>query len=135
MKPKSIYIPGNVPSSKNSKRIIILPPGSKSKRKAMLINSDLVMKYIEKTAIHYNNRAGEFRHMVADLEPPYTVYFYPIRDSRRVFDYDNFSHVVRDLMVKCKWIEADNMHWIIPDYSKGYEVDKLKAGVVISVEG
>jgi len=136
-KEQSIFIPGNVPSSKNGKRWVTFntKPGSKAKRKGMLINSALVMRYIENTALYYYKHAGEFRYMVADLEPPYTVYFYFIRDSRRIFDYNNSSHVVTDLMRKNKWIDDDNMNWLIPDFSKRYEVNKAKAGVIITVEG
>jgi hypothetical protein len=117
-----IYIPGNVPSSKNSKQWT----------GKYLINSKTTTNYIKDTRFHYKQFKAVFEDMVKGLEKPYHISFYFIRSTRRKFDYINPAQTVQDLMVKNFWVEDDNMENIIP-YFDGYEVDKEKAGVIIRV--
>ena len=122
MRKDEIYIPFNVPSSKNSKQWT----------GKYLINSKTTREYIKNTKKFYQEEKDKFLKLTKGLEKPYTVSFYFIRDSKRKFDYINPAQTVQDLMVKNEWIEDDDIHNLIPHFT-GYVVDKEKAGVIIKV--
>ena len=119
---KWIFIPGNVPSSKNSKRWT----------GKMLIHSKTTMNYIKQTKSFYAENEEYFKKMLVGKEKPYRVTFKFIRGSRRKFDYVNPLQTVQDLMVKNNWIEDDNCDNIIPIFET-YEYDKDNPGVIIKV--
>ena len=119
-----IFIAGNVPSSKNSKRWT----------GKMLINSKTVMKYIKDTDSQYKSMRSKFEEMTAGLDMPVVVSFKFIRGTKHRFDYINPAQTVQDLMVKNKWIEDDNMNYIIPHFEP-YEYDKENPGVEIRIYG
>jgi len=119
-----IFIQGNVPSSKNSKRWT----------GKMLINSKTVMKYIKETKSQYEENRINFQEMIAGLEFPVVVSFKFIRGSKHKFDYINPAQTVQDLMVKNGWIEDDNCDFMIPAFVE-YEYDKENPGVEINVYG
>lgn len=118
-----IFIPGNVPSSKNSKQWT----------GKMLINSKAVRKYIFNTKSYYENFKKEFKELTKDMEKPYPIYFEFIRGSRHRFDYINPAQTVQDLMVKHDWIEDDNMDNLLP-YFLPYSYDKENPGVNIIIK-
>tara|TARA_R110002012_G_scaffold2179_1_gene10420 strand:- start:5782 stop:6381 length:600 start_codon:yes stop_codon:yes gene_type:complete len=127
MKNNRIFIPGNVPSSKNSKQWT----------GKMLIHSKPTRNYIRDTKQLYTSAKKEFMSQVVEklgLEPSYPLHIdmYFIRNSRRKFDYINPAQTVQDLMVKWGWIEDDNCDIIIPHFS-GHHVDKDNPGVLIKV--
>ena len=117
-----IFIAGNVPSSKNSKRWT----------GKMLINSKTVMKYIKDTDMQYKTFKTDFKKLIAGKELPVIVSFKFIRGTSHRFDYVNPAQTVQDLMVKNKWIEDDNANFIIPSFEE-FEYDKENPGVQIKV--
>lgn len=119
-----IYIKGNVPSSKNSKQWT----------GKMLINSKTVRNYINNFGFQWYSLENikAFKNMIKGKDKPYKIGFYFIRDTARKFDYINAAQLPCDLMVKAGMIDDDNCNEIIPVFL-GYEVDKEKAGVKISV--
>lgn len=117
-----IYLKGNVPSSKNSKQWT----GKK------LIPSKTVENYLEQYEIQYKLKANEFKELIKNKKPPYYIGFYFIRNSKRKFDYNNLTQLPQDLMVKYKWLDDDNADYIVP-VGIGYEVNKAKAGLIITV--
>ena len=117
-----IFIAGNVPSSKNSKRWT----------GKMLINSKTVMKYIKDTDKQYKRFRSDFQGMIRGMNFPIIVSFKFIRGTKHRFDYINPAQTVQDLMVKNEWIEDDNMNYIIPQFEP-YEYDKENPGVIINV--
>jgi hypothetical protein len=124
-----IFIPGNVPSSKNSKQWT----------GKMLIHSKTVRRYISATKTHYINSKKVFDSRLAKLCQwktstifPLHISFYFIRNSKRKFDYINPAQTVQDLMVKYNWIDDDNCDIMIPVF-KGYHIDKEKPGVIINI--
>lgn len=117
-----IFIAGNVPSSKNSKRWT----------GKMLINSKTVMKYIKDTDMQYKTFKTDFKKLIAGKELPVIVSFKFIRGTKHRFDYVNPAQTVQDLMVKNEWIEDDNANYIIPSFEE-FEYDKENPGVQIKV--
>ncbi len=119
---ETIFIGGNVPSSKNGKRWT----------GKILIHSKTVMTYISNTKSDYLQNKENFLKLLEGKEPPYTISFKFIRGSKHRFDYINPAQTVQDLMVKYGWIEDDNCEWIIPCF-EAYEYNKEAPGVYIKV--
>lgn len=127
-----IFIAGNTPSSKNSKRIITITNKKTGKKTTRLINSEVTEKYIKSSKVDWLVNKNEFLKMIKDKEKPYKIELYFIRDSKRKFDYINAAQIVFDLMQEYGYIEDDDSINIIPIF-KGFEVDKARAGVEIEV--
>ena len=120
-----IFIAGNTPSSKNSKQFVTLKNGKK-----LLLNSKIVRKYIDKSEMDWIFNKTEFFKMLKGKNKPYKIELYFIRDSKRKFDYINAAQIVFDLMQHYGYIEDDDSTNVIPIF-KGFEVDKVRAGVEI----
>lgn len=118
----TIFIPGNVPSSKNSKQWT----------GKFLVSSKTTQRYTKESKLHWIKYKKRFLEMVEGLPKPYRIGFYFIRDSRRKFDLINAAQLPCDLMVKNGWIDDDNMEEIVPVFL-GHEVDKPNCGMIISV--
>ncbi len=121
----AIFIPGNVPSSKNNKQWT----GTK------LIWSKSARDYREATQWLWASEAGRFRDQVKETPKPLMIAFYFVRDSRRKFDFANLLQTVQDMMVSYGWIADDNIDEMVPMPvcidGRFYHVDKDNAGVFI----
>ncbi len=146
-----IYIPGNVPSLKNSKQIFT----NKQTGKQFITSSELCKEYFEKTKIHWITFKPRFLKMIEGKAYPLTVKLIFIRDKHKSFDYGNISQAVLDCMTgsayypKTKdkiinaernkkresfaWVVDDDADHIIPNYSEMYGYDPKLAGVIIKV--
>ena len=118
----TIFIAGNVPSSKNSK----VWTGK------YLVHSKTVRNYISKTKQDWLENKKKFLQLIKDKETPYNIEFTFIRNSRRKFDYINPCQTVQDLMVQYDYIQDDNCDYILPSFGK-YKHDKENAGVIIKI--
>ena len=127
-----IFIAGNTPSSKNSKRIITITNKKTGKKTTRLINSEVTEKYIKISKTDWILNKNNFKKMIKDKEKPYQIELYFIRDSKRKFDYINAAQIVFDLMQSYDYIDDDDSTTVIPVF-KGFEVDKTRAGVEIKV--
>ena len=127
-----IFISGNTPSSKNSKRIITITSKKTGKKTTRLINSEVTEKYIKNSKADWIINKNKFLSMVKNKSKPYKIELFFIRDSRRKFDYINAAQIVFDLMQEYGYIEDDDSTNVIPIF-KGFEVDKARAGVKIDV--
>jgi hypothetical protein len=127
-----IFIAGNTPSSKNSKRIITITNKKTGKKTTRLINSEVTEKYIKTSKTDWILNKKNFLKMLENKEKPYKIELFFIRDSRRRFDYINVAQIIFDLMQEYGYIEDDDSTNVIPIF-KGFEVDKAKAGVIITV--
>lgn len=131
----SIWIAYNVPSKKNSKRILYKT--GKNGRKHPFIGSSLLVKEYEKvTAMAYAAHAKEFRRMAEGKKLPLIVQMTFVRSSKRRIDFNNISQVICDLMQEYEWIEDDNMDHLIaipPLEPPHYYIDKFNPGVKIEV--
>lgn len=127
-----IFITGNTPSSKNSKRIITITNKKTGKETTKLINSEVTEKYIKNSKADWVLNKRNFLKMLIDKEKPYRIELYFIRDSRRKFDYINAAQIVFDLMQEYGYIDDDDSTNVIPIF-KGFKVDRARAGVEIRV--
>ena len=139
-----VFIPGNVPSLKNSK----------VKTSRGIFPSKTVSKYLakqgvksysvsRKTVEDYKTRDNEFRKASAPLkqvigkDKPNVVYFHFVRDSKRRFDFHNAVQIIADLLVAHDIIEDDDMTCFIPMPKQKdglwYSLDKNNPGVWIYV--
>ena len=117
------FIPGNVPSSKNSRRWT----------GKYFIASKTVMKYRKETESYFKKDAVSFHKEFSKYELPVYVHFTFIRGTRHKFDYINPCQTVQDDMVKHGWIEDDNCEFIIPCFEE-YKYDKENPGVIIEIK-
>lgn len=116
-----IFIPSNVPSSKNSRQWT----------GRYFVTSKNTQRYVKETAPYWLQYRSEFIRATQRCSKPYLISLYFIRDSKRKFDLINACQIIQDLMVKHKWLDDDNADEIVPIFL-GYHVDKAKAGVVIA---
>ena len=126
----SIFIPYNVPSSKNSRQFNI------DRRRSF--NSSAYNKYIRKTEKYWNNSEiiGNFKRKLNQKQViPYLIYFHFVRNSKRKFDWHNAIQGPLDLMVKYDWIEDDNCSIMVPAPIKlsgaYYSINRDNPGVYI----
>lgn len=120
----SCFIPGEVPSSKNSKRWT----------GKILISSEATLSYKSKrgAAHYYDQLSDNFTEACAPLSRPIKVEFYFKRKTKRRFDYANIVQIVQDMMVQHYWIADDNCNELIPVFA-GHEHNKKEPGVRIRV--
>jgi len=116
------WIPGNVPSSKNSRQWT----------GKYFIVSKTVTKYRDATKKEFIRIAPQFRHELKKYELPLHIKFTYHRGTKHKFDYLNPCQTTQDDMVKHDWIEDDNCDFIIPSFGK-YSYDKEDPGVYIEI--
>lgn len=116
-----IFIPGNVPSSKNMTWVCnnrILPIKS-------------VVKWRKEVAPFMLAHKKEFLSLLK-YKPPYKIGFQFIRKTKHKFDYVNPLQAIQDEMVKNGWLEDDNADELLPIFLP-YKYDKDNPGVEITV--
>ena len=153
-----MWIPGNVPSLKNSK----------VKTKRGIFSSPTVSKYIRKLGIQsFNSRKKEvkgyvdrtrpnqieelrnqFEEMKVGKKNPLFIGYHHVRNSKRLFDFSNSVEVLQDLFTAHDFIEDDNVKYVFPipmsiegdlpttenlRKIKWYSVDKENPGVYIKI--
>ena len=153
-----IFIPGNIPSLKNSK----------VKTARGIFSSPTVNKFLRSIGIQkFNSRKKEvkgyvdltrpnqfealreeFMKMKAATRDPIVIGYHQVRNSKRLFDFSNSVEIVQDLMTAHDFIEDDNVKHVFPvpmsidgqlidpDNPRAfplYSVDKEGAGVYIKL--
>lgn len=123
----SIYIPYNVCSSKNSRKII----RPKGLNHPITTHSDAYKKYVKLSSEYWKQNRLLFLDLIKDLEKPYLIRVDFIRFNDDRFDYHNMEQGPADLMQEFGWIEDDDKKnlKIIPG---GCMVDKQKQGMLIT---
>ena len=123
-----LFIPNNVPSSKNGR----IWTGKR------LIWSKAANKYVKDTKEYWEELQKTFKceyDKYASLgKLPMPVTFLFIRGTKHKFDYPNPLQTVLDLMVKFEWLPDDNADEILPIFEK-YKYDKENPGVYIKFKG
>lgn len=120
-----IFIPGQTPSKKNSKQIVL--PGDGRRR---VISSEFFITWEEKAL----RRLREHELVGYKWKYPLRAGFHYVRKGHYRFDYNNLNQGSLDLLVKVGIIEDDSMKHIIPNGPLSYEVDKARMGVYITLE-
>lgn len=146
MDTNEIFIPGSVPSLKNSK----------VKTKHGIFHSKTVGNYLRehgiksysssrKTVEEYARRPNTFRpyamqlkELLKEVSPPYCIEFYFIRKTKARFDFGNGVELISDLFTAHDAWEDDNCDIFLPfprliDGSC-YKVDKNNPGVIIRLK-
>ena len=157
----AIFIPGNVPSKKNSKEIKLIYTGKSSccnavynkipqkggkslfictqckqpcrpGQRNILASSDIVMEYQESRSVFFQKAKSYFIEMSAKNKLPLMVGFFFIRDSKRSFDFNNATQILFDMMVSHNCLIDDSMDYTVP-IPLGYLTGKSMPGVFITV--
>ena len=115
-----IFIPGNVPSSKNSK----IWTGK------FLVSSKATKTWQKNTKDFWLLYKKEFTDNLKSK--PHRVAFTFTRKSKHKFDYVNPLQTVQDEMVKHGWLDDDNADELLPILLP-YKYDKENPGVEISL--
>jgi len=97
-----IFIPGEVPSSKNSRIAIQTETTNKT------IPSKATRSYKKESANTYKDLRGDFHKMVEGLHPPFTVYYKLVRKRKAEFDFHNAIQIIADMMVLHGWLQNDD---------------------------
>lgn len=116
------FIPGNTPSSKNSR----VWTGQ------YFIPSEATSKWIKKSKGMWISQSQQFRDSIKGLSKPYYIEFTFIRLTRRRFDYVNIAQAPLDAMVRHNWIDDDDMANVKP-YFGDYIYDKNAPGLIIKI--
>ena len=98
-----IFIPGNVPSSKNNK----VWTGK------FFVNSKATQKYIKESKQYYLDYKDDFAKM-AKNKNYLVIGLHFVRKSKHRYDWVNPVQTVQDLMVKYEWIKDDNVDIMVP---------------------
>ncbi len=143
---KLVFIPGNVPSLKNSK----------IKTSRGIFSSKTVKKYLtnfgiqrysssKKEIIGYKTRPNIFQDeivpqilkLLENKEAPYEFGFHFVRGTKHKFDFNNANQLIADLFVAHSVIEDDNMDYFLPYplkiNNKAYTIDKENPGVYVFI--
>lgn len=126
-----IFIPGNVPSSKNNKQIWWKKTKS-GKKVPFITDSERVKKYRRFAEEHFLKLKKRFKELSSDKEYPLKVEFFFIKQTRVRFDYNNATHIITDLMVEYGWIPNDDARHLKP-IPGGFDVNKSYAGVFLKI--
>lgn len=144
-----IFVPGNVPSSKNSK--VATTVGKGKNTKTVLLNSKTVKSYLQNIGIKrfssktgvtgYVTRPNLFKQAVGDyfedVKYPCVLGFNFVRSSMRIFDIINAMQIICDLLVAHGCIEDDNAKLLIPMpmmvNGSWYSVCKDRPGVYLEI--
>jgi hypothetical protein len=155
--PEMIFIPGNVPSLKNSK----------VKTSRGIFSSKTVNKYIRGLGIQsfssskkivkgykdpnrpnlFEALRPQFEAMKKGKADPIIIGYHQVRNSKRLFDFSNSVEIIQDLMTAHGFIEDDNVKYVIPVpmnikgelpnihnlNDEWYSVDKKNPGVYIKI--
>ncbi len=161
-KSKSIFLKGNVPSSKNNKELgyYFLKPAQESswyikkgdqfkKIRPTLRNSDRTEAYIKHIVAQIIEYKPRFKELVKNLPKPYIIQLHFVRDSRHRFDFGNAGQIISDSIsghywkndkkiphIATCWVEDDSMDDLIfvpPLKPPFYTYDKVSPGVWLTV--
>lgn len=135
--PEGIYIPGNVPSSKNNRglmRVSKVVKQSPMMVTGTLLPSPQTQDYKKATKQYWERFAPVFRRMIGIRTPPYTISFFFIHKTQNTWDFINRCQMAQDQMSDFGWLTDDNTTQIIPDFSGGCAYDKNFPGVIIKIK-
>lgn len=125
------FIPGNVPSSKNSR---ILGTNKKTGNPISLM-SEVCQRYKKESKPFYERYVHDFLNVTQGLKLPLRVEFRFVRKTKGKFDFHNAVQIVADLMRDYGWIvddDVDNL-LIAPALVDAVIYDSLNPGIQIII--
>lgn len=125
---KAIFIPGNVPSSKNSRQLFV------RNGKPMSVESELCQAYRRLNSGRFFDLIPDFKRQLEGKSKPYRIEFLFARSTRRGFDHHNAIQLLMDMMTEYGWIVDDNADEAVAvPPIKPYFISKENPGVYITV--
>ena len=119
-----IFIPGNIPSLKNSKvktsrGIFSSPTVSKFLRSVGIqefsSRKKTVKGYVDPNRPNqFEALRSTFMSMKAGKDDPIIIGYHQVRSSKRLFDFSNSVEILQDLMTAHDFIEDDNVKHVFP---------------------
>ena len=119
-----IFIPGNVPSLKNSKiktarGVFSSPTVNKFIRNLNIQKFNARKKevkgYVDPQRPNYiEGLREEFEKMKEGKGDPIFIGYHQVRNSRRLFDFSNSVELIQDLLTAHDIIEDDNVKYVFP---------------------
>ena len=153
-----IWIPGSVPSLKNSKvktnRGIFSSPTVNKYLRSIGIQSfsskhKIVKGYVDKSRPNQIELIREqFEQMKVGKENPIFIGYHQVRKTKALFDFNNSVEIIQDLLTAHDLIEDDNVQFVFPipmsitgelptlqnlRTKQWYSVDKENPGVWLKV--
>jgi hypothetical protein len=134
----SVFLPGNVPSLKNSRGVGSFGQSFNSKTVQKYLRSFGIVNYSsKKKTVKLINKKSEnlfakyFEGIV--FENPLRIGFHFVRGTRHKFDFTNMVQIIADLFTAHGFIEDDNMDCFLPypleRENRYYSIDKNNPGV------
>jgi hypothetical protein len=115
------FIPFNVPSSKNSKQ---------KTKTGLIVNGKAVAKYLRLLGVKsyscrrgskymedYKTRPNIFAECMKDWIKPEGfshIGFHFVRQTMTLFDFNNMTQIIQDLMVAGNYLDEDNINVMLP---------------------
>jgi hypothetical protein len=138
MKSISVFLPGNVPSLKNSRGVGSYGQSFNSKSVQKYLRSFGIMSYSSKNkTVKLLNKQSEnlfakyFEGIV--FEYPLRIGFHFVRGTKHKFDFTNMVQIIADLFTAHGFIDDDNMDSFLPypleKEKEYYSFDKNNPGV------
>lgn len=143
-----IFIPGNVPSKKNSKQIWWKTASATSKSTIksydkngrrvtpFITSSKLVKTYQDEARVHYEKYRDYWIEITSGLELPLRVFFLFVRSTNQDFDFNNATQIITDMMTETGWHPDDASKYILPMpplRNPAYYVSPKSPGVYINL--
>ncbi len=100
----TLFIPGNVPSSKNNR----VWTGK------YFVESKACKRWRDSSAPYWKNLTSMFVLQLATKQLPVMIGFHFVRSTRHKYDWINPVQTVQDEMVKHGWISDDNITVMYP---------------------
>lgn len=119
-----ITIYGELYSSKNSKRIV------RFGNRPALIPSKAYLGSIKPIEQQLVLNRYKWQKEIENASKPLKIGFFLYRKTKRAFDWLNIGQGISDLMVKCGWLQDDNVNEYIPVFC-GWKVDKNNPRTII----
>jgi len=122
-----LVVSGDTPSLKNGKEI----GWSHKKKRKILKPSERYCRWADVARIELL----QFRQRVRATEwiYPITLKFKFYRTTRRAFDYLNVAQGLCDVGIELGMWPDDNMNYVVPDFSEGWEIDKINPRVEVEI--
>lgn len=121
-----LEISGQTPSSKNSPTVFVRGG------KIIHLPNKLYLKW-KKTAVAQVLEQVNRYNKSLKWKYPVDVYLFFVRDSKRIWDYNNVSQAVMDVLVSAGVIEDDDVYHCRPVF-EGFSIDKHCPKVIIEIK-